>query len=158
MSISIFYLNVQPSSTKRENFIYLITVLGKCGTGRFISADGLCRCSYIELTLAFESLSLKYDCNCCPSIFLEAQKQHRNQMHLQGDTVSFSHALGDCLLIYRLHTLCRKYSLYESVRKFMRTCFFIAAKQIVYGNCEDLANKQDGKSGLWFALQDHMSL
>lgn len=31
--------------------------------------------------------------------------------------------------------------------------FIIAGK---HSNCEDLANKQDGESGLWFALCDHI--
>lgn len=64
---------------RAEYFIYLIKILSKRGMSRFIPADGLCRCSYTELTLTCESLSLKCNQNCVLNIFLKAQKQLRNQ-------------------------------------------------------------------------------
>lgn len=42
-------------AARRQKMLFIWLQYYKCGTGRFIPADGICRCYYTELTLAFGS-------------------------------------------------------------------------------------------------------
>lgn len=59
-------------AVRRQKMLFIWLQYYKCGTGRFIPADGICRCYYTELTLAFGSHPFSEIITVAPQYFLKS--------------------------------------------------------------------------------------